>query len=422
MCFHRAKLLKMLYRRLQDPSKILLDKEVSSIETTETGVTVSCSDKSTYTASVVVGADGVHSTVRRLMNEGAGKPDEPFVSTYLGLYGYASRSPELDAGILYETHSGSLTIQLIVAEQQQHFLVYERLPSPTRERTRYTTADQDALAAKYADVRFPGRQAGEWITFADVWAHKQWSAMANLEEGIVKQWHQGRCVVVGDAAHKMTPNTGFGLNSGLQGVAQLVNRLHGLVKTDPAPSNETLARLFSEYQTARMSNSKTAVDMSGLYTRLVAWSNPVWKFADQYVMPYINGDVTSLKLLMSPIVQRGVAFDFLDEKQFRAGKYNYLYDHPTNTAARAAPAAAAVPETKVEAAATPAAAPETKAEAAPAAAAAAPDAAPAVASEAAPAATPEAAPATAPIAAPTPVVAPAPIAAPPAAPVITAAA
>lgn len=437
MCFHRAKLLKLLYRRLRDPSKILLDKEVTSIKTTETGATVTCSDQSTYTASVVVGADGVHSTVRRLMNEGAGKPDEPFVSTYLGLYGYASRSPELDAGTLYETHSGSLTIQLIVAEQQQHFLVYERLPGQTRERTRYTPADQDALAAKYADVRFPGRQAGEWVTFADIWAHKQWSAMANLEEGIVKQWHQGRCVVVGDAAHKMTPNTGFGLNSGLQGVAQLVNRLHALLRTDPAPANATLARVFREYQAARMSNSKTAVDMSGLYTRLVAWSNPVWKFADQFVMPYINGDVTSLKLLMSPIVQRGVAFDFLEEKQFRAGNYKYLYDHPTTTAASGAksPAAsaapAAAPGTKAEAA--PAAtASETKAEAVPAAAAAetkseaAPNADPAVVSEDAPVATLDAAPATTPTAAPAPAPAPAPMAAPAAAPaaapVVTAAA
>ncbi|KAK7918324.1 hypothetical protein PG985_010198 [Apiospora marii] len=325
MCFHRAKLMNMLNTNLPDPSKVLLDKEVVSIETTATGVTVSCADKSTYTASMVIGADGVRSTVRRMMNEEAAKqPDEPFVSTYKGLYGYATRSPELDAATCYETHSGRMTIQLIVAEQQQHFLVYERLEKPTPDRgPRFSDEDKEALAAKYADVKFPGREPGQWVTFADVWANRQWSMLSNIEEGVVKQWHQGRCVLVGDAAHKMTPNTGFGMNSGLQGVAHLVNRLHALLQTNPSPDGAALTKVFAEYQAALEKNSKTTVDMAGLYTRLVAWDNPVWKFLDQYFLPYVNGDVTSLNLLMSPIVQKGVPLDFLSENAFKTGKYSY---------------------------------------------------------------------------------------------------
>ncbi|KAK6851815.1 hypothetical protein PG995_011940 [Apiospora arundinis] len=304
MCFHRAKLMNMLCSNLPDPSKVLLNKEVVSIETTETGVTVSCADKTTYTGSVVIGADGVRSTIRRLMNEEAAKqPDEPFLSTYKGLYGYSTKSPELDAATCYETHSGRMTIQLIVAEQQQHFL--------------------DAFAAKYGDVKFPGREPGTWVTFADVWTNRQWSMLSNIEEGVVKKWHQGRSVLVGDAAHKMTPNTGFGMNSGLQGVAHLVNRLHTLLQTNPLPDGATLTKLFAEYQTALERNSKTTVDMAGLYTRLVAWDNPVWKFLDQYFLPYVNGDVTSLNLLMSPIVQKGVPLDFLQENSFKTGKYAY---------------------------------------------------------------------------------------------------
>jgi 2-polyprenyl-6-methoxyphenol hydroxylase-like FAD-dependent oxidoreductase len=323
MCFHRAKLIKMLHQRLPDPSKVLLDKEVVSLENTATGVTVTCADKSTYSASIVIGADGVHSTVRRLMNEAVGRTDEPFVSAYRGLYGYAKRSPQLEPATLYETHSGNLTIQLIVAEEQQHFLVYERLPKPTRERVRYTPEDVDSLAKKYADVRFPGTQPEEWVTFADVWAQKQWATLANLDEGIVKNWHEGRTVLVGDAVHKMTPNTGFGMNSGLQGVAQLVNRLNALLKQTPNPDSESISSIFSDYQASRMSNSKEAVDVSGLYTRLVAWNNPVWRFTDQYLLPFVKGDNTSLNILMSPIVQKGVPLDFLEEKNFKHGTYAY---------------------------------------------------------------------------------------------------
>ncbi|KAH6660899.1 FAD binding domain-containing protein [Truncatella angustata] len=323
MCFHRAKLMQMLYHRLPDTTKVLLDKEVVSLQNTDSGVTVTCADETTYSASIVIGADGVHSSVRKLMNEAVGKKDEPFLSTYRGLYGYAKRSPELEPATLYETHERNLTIQLIVAEEQQHFLVYERLPKPTKDRTRYTPEDADALAKKFADVRYPGTKEGEFVTFGDVWAQKQWAVLANLEEGIVKTWHEGRAVLVGDAVHKMTPNTGFGMNSGLQGVAQLVNRLHSLVQKTSDPDNATLTQLFRDYQTSRMGNSKEAVDMSALYTRLVAWNNPVWKFTDQYLLPYVKGDVTSLNVLMSPIVQKGIPLDFLEEKAFKHGTYAY---------------------------------------------------------------------------------------------------
>lgn len=315
--------MRMLYNRLPDQTKILLDKEVVSLENTASGVTVICADKSTHTGSIIIGADGVHSSVRRLVNEAAGKKDDPFVATYRGLYGYAKRSPELEPATLYETHSANLTVQLIVAEEQQHFLVYERLSKPTRERTHFSPEEADVVAQRFADVRFPSTKAGEWVSFGDVWAQKQWAALGNLEEGIVKSWHEGRSVLVGDAVHKMTPNTGFGLNSGLQGVAQLVNKLHALLKTTQDPDSATLTKLFQEYQSARMGNSKEAVDMSALYTRLVAWNNPVWRFADQYILPAVKGDNTSLNLLMSPIVQKGVPLDFLEEKSFKHGTYPY---------------------------------------------------------------------------------------------------
>ncbi|KAH8674338.1 FAD binding domain-containing protein [Xylariales sp. PMI_506] len=329
MCFHRAKLMSMLSSHLIHQNHVLLDKEVVSMETTTSGVTLTCADQTTYSGSIVVGADGVHSTVRRLMNQAADSHENPFISTYRGLYGYSTRSPALEPGILYETHSKNFTIQLIVAEEQQHFLVYERLPKPTTERTRYSQEDQDACAQRFADVKFPGMKSGDIVTFGDVWGQKKWSMLANLEEGIAAKWYSDRCVLVGDAVHKMTPNTGFGMNSGLQGVAQLANRLHGLVKEVPEPDTETLSKLFHDYQSARLSNSKEAVDMSALYTRLVAWNNPVWKFVDQFVLPYINGDVTSLNLLMSPIVQKGIALDFLEEKSFKSGKYSYKGPTPT---------------------------------------------------------------------------------------------
>lgn len=323
MCFRRAKLANMIYEGLQDKSKVLFNKNVTELEETETGVTVKCADGSAYAGSIILGADGVHSIIRRKMSEADGKPDQPFLSTFRGLYGYSEKSPELDSQTIYETHGSNFTVQLLVGEDTQQFLVYDRLAQPTREHIRYSADDEEELARQVADVRLPGQKAGEWITFGDIWKIKQWSTMATLEEGIVKKWHQGRCVLVGDAVHRMTPNIGFGMNSGWQGVVQLINRLYALLKKNSAPDTETLSKLFSEYQAARMANSRDTVRISGLYTRLVSWSNPVWRVMDQYILPYVNGDIVALDLLMAPIVQAGEPFNFLREKAFTPGKFKY---------------------------------------------------------------------------------------------------
>jgi len=63
----RQLLLKILAKRIVEPSKILLDKRVTSVENSADGVTVHCEDSTQYQGDVVAGADGVHSIVRNEM-------------------------------------------------------------------------------------------------------------------------------------------------------------------------------------------------------------------------------------------------------------------------------------------------------------------------------------------------------------------
>ncbi|KAH9886424.1 FAD binding domain-containing protein [Xylariomycetidae sp. FL2044] len=322
MCFRRGNLVSMLYKGLPHPEKLMFNRDVTKLEQTTAGVTVTCADGSVHQGSIVIGADGVHSKVRRQINK-MQENDVPFSSTYCGLYGYTERTPALDVQTLYETHSRDFTIQITVGEDRQQFLVCERLAQPTRDSRRYGPDDEASLAKRIADVRFPGRKPDEFVSFGEIWDKRQWSTMANLEEGITEKWHDRRFVLVGDSVHRMTPNIGLSMNSGFQGVVQLVNRLYGILKKTPEPDTEDLDRLFSEYQSARMAESKQTLDTSGLYTRLVAWSNPVWRFVDQYIMPFINGDIVALDLLMAPIVQKGHVLSFLRESGFKQGRYRY---------------------------------------------------------------------------------------------------
>ena len=58
---------QVLYNHVQDKSKVLTQKRVVTIDTMESAVQVVTKDGSTYEGDIVVGGDGIHSTVRQEM-------------------------------------------------------------------------------------------------------------------------------------------------------------------------------------------------------------------------------------------------------------------------------------------------------------------------------------------------------------------
>lgn len=69
----RQLVLDILYRNLQDKGYILLGKRISSVGHLEDGVVAHCMDGSSYEGDVIVGVDGVHSTIRQEMWRHAGQ-------------------------------------------------------------------------------------------------------------------------------------------------------------------------------------------------------------------------------------------------------------------------------------------------------------------------------------------------------------
>lgn len=63
----RRRVLKILFDRLPDPTKVLTNKKVISVDHIADGVLVNCDDGSRFTGDIVAGADGVHSRIRREM-------------------------------------------------------------------------------------------------------------------------------------------------------------------------------------------------------------------------------------------------------------------------------------------------------------------------------------------------------------------
>lgn len=62
----RRHILQALYDNLTDKSKVRLREKVIQVEQSESTVTVN-TERSTYSGSIVIGADGTYSRVRRQM-------------------------------------------------------------------------------------------------------------------------------------------------------------------------------------------------------------------------------------------------------------------------------------------------------------------------------------------------------------------
>jgi len=333
MLFHRGELLDMLDRRLfERESRVHNNKMVKAIETGERGVKVICADGSAFEGSIVVGADGVHSTVRKLMEEKSPRPPpgEPMSTTYVGLYGSCTRLPNFETGTFYETHGPKFSLQLGVGNSRGLFVIYHRLETLIKARHRFTDEEKEALAAQYADTHITPD-----YTFKEIWKSALWSHAAHIEEGLVDKWYGDRIVLLGDNVHKMTPNIGFGFNNAIISAVALTNGLRRLIldKTRDGHAadidTDELTKVFADYEEIRKPEAKKFIQISDNYSRTVAWDNLLLKVVDRYITPFIHLDAFLLKQLMSPQVRQGLVLNFLEEYDFKEGKVKWK--HPRQT-------------------------------------------------------------------------------------------
>jgi 2-polyprenyl-6-methoxyphenol hydroxylase-like FAD-dependent oxidoreductase len=81
-------LIEVLYDKILDKSRVLTDQRVQSIRNGVSDVTVTTTTGRKFTGNIVVGADGIHSTVRQEMWKEAQKIDPSWIdpSEASGMY------------------------------------------------------------------------------------------------------------------------------------------------------------------------------------------------------------------------------------------------------------------------------------------------------------------------------------------------
>ncbi|KAL0573426.1 hypothetical protein V5O48_008520 [Marasmius crinis-equi] len=301
----RQMVLRILYENIKDKSKCLLNKGVARVEQDEDagGVRVHIKDGSSYTGTILVGADGVHSTVRREMwriadtiSPGYFPKDRSAVPTeYRCIFGISKPTPGFTPycadhtmgrlkGNSYLTASGPNDCVywfLFAKLPKTIYGLYEDLP-------RFTDDDKEKLAEEHAEDPI-----SETLTFGDLYKNRRIATLTALPEYVMKKWHFGRIVTLGDASHKFNPIDGHGGNSAVESAAVLANELVRLTKSKPAGASFTPSEIntaFTSYQEQRHARAVAMKETSHLHQSLEARDSFQTRLIAKYLFPYVPAE------------------------------------------------------------------------------------------------------------------------------------
>lgn len=216
----RGDLGQLMYDASLPETRYIFDDTIVELDQDDDGVTVTFENSPTERFDLVVGADGLHSTVRRL----AFGPESDYVHP---LHCYtawftAPQAFDLDNWYLCHNAPGGLVSTVRPGRRPDESKVGLYFRSQPISYDRHNLAEQRALVAeRFNDVG--------WLTPQLI------SAMHSADDffldsmGQVKmdRWSQGRVALIGDAASCPTPLTGLGTSLALVGAYVLAGELCG---------------------------------------------------------------------------------------------------------------------------------------------------------------------------------------------------
>jgi len=230
---HRVALLQALADRLADEG-VNLGRRCVGVDERDSGAELQFADGSSATADLVVGADGVHSVMRRhVVGEVRGR--------FSGTVGYrglvpVEAMPSLPDPTPLQFWAGPrrhLLHYAIDGGRTVNFLAVVRTPEWTADTWMEECEVSDAVDA-YAGWH---PAVTEMVGATDVGARWALFDLAPLE-----RWHTKRVVLMGDAAHAMVPHQGQGANQTIEDAIALADCL---------AADDDLASALRHYEESR---------------------------------------------------------------------------------------------------------------------------------------------------------------------------
>jgi 2-polyprenyl-6-methoxyphenol hydroxylase-like FAD-dependent oxidoreductase len=251
---HRAHLQSALVTRLGG-DVLSLGAEVCSFEETGAQVTAKLRDGTSHAGDLLIGADGLRSTVRRQLLAD-GDPVYLGVSIWRGMVNSEGLGLEAGHGINW-IGRGSEFLAFHLSDHRIYWAGVTKEPRGEKPGPGGHKQDVQERFARWAEP-VPALIAATEpaaILRNDMYDRPQ-----------SRRWSRGRVTLAGDAAHPMTPNQGQGACQALEDAVALGQCLEG--SPDPA-------KAFEQYEKRRIRRANRAVAMSRQASRGVHIENPL---------------------------------------------------------------------------------------------------------------------------------------------------
>ncbi|KAI9334893.1 hypothetical protein BDR26DRAFT_866344, partial [Obelidium mucronatum] len=234
--------------------KFITSKKLVDVTQTAESVTATFEDGSKITADILVGADGIHSSTRRIVFPEAEKP-KFWTTGYITVF----KSPEeLKLSTELATYQDGITGNIVfLSKTSKNTGGLFILEGENRDRDGSTDSDW----RPYSDLPGESKKLAEVV--------KGWGATPEVVElvklstritpiaiydlPLMSTAHKGRVILVGDAGHGINPCIGQGVNTGFEDAAALADLF-------AAFSPEEYSTVFKLYDQVRQPRLKKVCD------------------------------------------------------------------------------------------------------------------------------------------------------------------
>ncbi len=247
MRLHRWDLQHAMLLRLAEiaPNTLQLNADIKGLESLSNHVDIHFTDGRVARADIVIAADGIRSSIRETLFNPAPPVFAGFVA-WRGLVNTSDLPPHLHESVVafgqgrhinrYLVRRGELLNFIAVAHRDHWEAEGWNIPAPMGEfLNEFSSFDADTREI----ISRPALgQVFKWGLFGRPW---------------LEQWHSGRVVLLGDAAHPMLPFIGQGAANALEDAMILTRCL--VAESDPQQA-------FTLYQDTRASRVRSATEQS----------------------------------------------------------------------------------------------------------------------------------------------------------------
>ncbi|OZJ01530.1 hypothetical protein BZG36_05568, partial [Bifiguratus adelaidae] len=260
---HRKDLLITLWEQVDD-DHIMTGVKVTSIREEKDRIVAICQDGSEYSGDFIVGADGAWSHTRHALYRNIEVENSQLMTEhdkaglqcqYHAIFGYTKPIEGLEIDNVFHWING-----------KDYML--------------------NTIIANSEDVLSPhkGWTLGEMAANADA------IVKVNLEEKCFDRWTYGRTILIGDAAHKMSPFIGQGANQAIEDCVVLTNILYNTTQNKKESlTKKDYEEAFNTFVDVRHARAKWIVGQAHTSGKIFTWPNAFWRLTCKavYSLPYV---------------------------------------------------------------------------------------------------------------------------------------